>query len=288
MKLGVFASGRLGLSCLRQLYRQYPVAVIFTDRQSTEIIDFANENTILVFAGNPRARKGLEFLKSHALSFDLLVSVNYLFLIETDLIQYPAVAAINFHGSLLPRYRGRTPHVWAIINDEKVTGITAHFITEGCDEGAVIDQIEIEISREETGGGLLNKFHTLYPEFITRVVSRFKSGKVIGKIQDESQASFFGKRTPESGKIDWAWSNEKIYNWVRAQAEPYPGAFGFYDQQKIIIDKIEFSDAPHNFTDPNGLVLEGGSNPVVKTGKGAVRLARIRGMYNFERGKIFQ
>lgn len=288
MKLAVFASGGLGLSCLKQLHSQYAVAVIFTDRQSIDIIDFAKSNSILLFAGNPRNGKGSAFLKSHGISFDLLVSVNYLFLIEQDLIQYPTVAAINFHGSLLPRYRGRTPHVWAIINNEKLTGITAHFIAEGCDEGPVIDQLEIPISREETGGGLLAKFNSLYPGFINQVVSRFASGKVIGRIQDESQATFFGKRTPESGRIDWSWSREKIYNWVRAQADPYPGAFAFCKEQKIIIDKIEFSDAPHNFADPHGLVLEGGSNPVVKTGEGAVRLVAIRGMYNFERGEIFQ
>lgn len=288
MKLAVFVSGELGFSCLRQLQRTYSIAVVFTDRQSAGVIDFANKNSLLVFAGNPRHGKGHDFLKTNNVSFDLLVSVNYLFLIESDLITYPAVGAINFHGSLLPRYRGRTPHVWAIINNEKLTGITAHFITEGCDEGPVIDQVNVEISPEETGGGLLKKFHSIYPDFIERVVSRFASGKVTGKVQDESQATFFGKRTPESGRIDWTWPREKIYNWVRAQADPYPGAFCFYGQQKIIIDKIEFSNSAYNFADPNGLILEGGSNPVIKTGDGAVKVVSIRGTYNFERGKTFE
>lgn len=288
MKLAVCASGGLGLSCLKEIHNHYTIAVVFTDRHSTAIVELADKFSIPVFTGNPRGGKGFAFLRNSHISFDLLVSVNYLFLIESDLIAYPTIAAINFHGSLLPRYRGRTPHVWAIINDETETGISAHFITEGCDEGPVIDQVQVKISPEETGGGLLQKFHSLYPGFINSVVSRFTSEKVTGRVQNEKQATFFGKRTPESGRIDWNWPKQKIYNWVRAQADPYPGAFCFYDQQKIIIDRIEFSNEAFTFAAPNGLILHGGQNPVLKVNDGVIRLAEVRNVCTFAVGKIVQ
>src|SRR5690606_38202127 len=116
---------------------------------------------ITLFIGNPRNGRGHAFLKNY--SFDVLLSVNYLYLIEEDLIKMPRRFAINLHGSLLPKYRGRTPHVWAIINGEKKTGVTAHLITKGCDEGPIVSQIQIPIEIQDTGNDILNKFKQKYP-----------------------------------------------------------------------------------------------------------------------------
>lgn len=289
MNLALFASGGLGLTCIRQLHSEgYRITVIFTDNRSKEIAAFAAQNQIPVFAGNPRKGEGLKFLESRKIVLDLVVSINYLFLIEQDLIDYPKIAAINFHGSLLPQYRGRTPHVWAIINNEKYTGISAHFIVEACDEGPVIDQLKIEIKPDDTGGTLLSQFNQLYPGFVKKTIERFKTQNVIGTPQDQTKASFFGKRTPDDGKIEWSWQRERIYNWVRAQADPYPGAFCFYKNQKIVIDKIEFSTTGFTFADPDGVILEGGRTPVVKTPDGAVKILKMRTEINFEKGDCLQ
>lgn len=272
MKIVVLCSGNLGLTCLNQLARTHAIAAVLTDKKSTGIIDSANTRGIPVFAGNPRSGKGASFLQSQAIQADLMLSINYLFLIEADLISHPRLGAVNFHGSLLPRYRGRTPHVWAIINNEHVTGVTAHFVSDECDAGDIIEQVKVEIQPDDTGGTLLSRFNALYPDLVERVLKRFYKGPVEGKVQDHSQATFFGKRTPEDGLIDWQWQKERIRNWVRAQAYPYPGAFCIYREQRIIVDKVVYDDHGFHSDNINGTILRGGPTPIVKTPNGAIRL----------------
>jgi len=131
IRLGLLVSGNLGSIALTNLESNHHVIFVMTDKNSVSIIDFCKHKKINYFLGNPRGGKCITFIQSFEI--DVLVSVNYLFLIDKDLINFPKKLAFNIHGSLLPKYRGRTPHVWAIINNEKETGITAHRIDEGCD-----------------------------------------------------------------------------------------------------------------------------------------------------------
>jgi methionyl-tRNA formyltransferase len=98
----------------------------------------------------------------------------------------------------------------------------------------------------------------------------------------------FGKRTPEDGLIDWNWQKERIRNWVRAQAYPYPGAFTYYDKQKVIIDEVAYTNSGFNSNMKNGLILAVKPKLEVKTPNGALVINKMRGNYpNFEIGKIF-
>jgi methionyl-tRNA formyltransferase len=223
MILGILCSGHLGLQVLKQLAAEYRISFVFTDFNSKEISEFCAAKGFPIFIGNPRKSNLEEFLSTR--SCDVMLSINYLFLIEEYLINFPKKYAINVHGSLLPKYRGRTPHVWAIINNEKKTGVTAHLIDSGCDTGDILEQIEVEISTEDTGATILNKFNVLYYPLIKSVLHKIEINQIAPIPQDHSKATFFGKRTPEDGQIDWNWQKERIYNWVRAQAKPYPGAF---------------------------------------------------------------
>lgn len=266
-------SGGLGFEMLLHCFKSNHIVALLTDRSSNEIIDFANKENIPVFTGNPRKGVAKEFIARYPI--DLLLSVNYLFIIESDLINWPNSGAVNFHGSLLPKYRGRTPHVWAIINNETKTGVTAHYIAEGCDEGDIIEQVLIHINTLDTGADILNKYKKAYPELVDKVIEQFKNGNVIGLKQDESNASYFGKRTPDDGLINWNWQKERIYNWVRAQAYPYPGAFSFICGEKIIIDEVVFDDYSFHQDQPNGLVLT--QYPArVKTPNGVLKLVKVR------------
>ena len=273
MKIALLVSGGLGLRVFDFLKNKVNIIAILTDRNSEGIIAQADKEGIACFIGNPRNGKAQNFINGKEV--DLLLSINYLFLIEQDLIAWPKLGAVNFHGSLLPKYRGRTPHVWAIINNEQKTGITGHFISEGCDEGDIILQEEISIAPKDTGAMLLNKFNERYPSLVRDVIELFQKGKVKASKQDEQLATYFGKRTPEDGAINWNWQKERIFNWVRAQAHPYPGAFTLMNGIKVVIDEIEYD--PYGFREgqPNGLILT--ANPVrVKTPNGVVRLTKIR------------
>lgn len=273
MRIGLLASGNLGFIVLEYMKSLYQIEFVMTDKKSNTIIDFCLNNNIPCFTGNPRNGKAHSFFANKCV--DLIVSVNYLFIIEKDIIELPTLFAFNIHGSLLPKYRGRTPHVWSIINNEKQTGITAHKIDEGCDTGDIIEQIKIEITDTDTGASILNKYAQQYIPLIESVLFKIKNDSVLYLKQNDIEATYFGVRTPDDGKIDWNWQKERIYNWVRAQASPYPGAFSFYEDEKIIIDEIVFSNYGFNAEMPNGLILS--EKPLlVKTSNGVIELTIVR------------
>lgn len=285
MKISLLISGGLGLTILKFIHQFKVISYIATDSKSDEIIEYAKKNNIPCFTGNPRNGKLVNFIKS----FDnnqVILSINYLFIIEKDVIdsfKYP----INFHGSLLPKYRGRTPHVWAIINNETETGVTAHFIDEGCDTGDIVLQKYISIDSEDTGDSILKKFTDVYPEMVKQVITSIEENKLEPTPQNHSLATYFEKRTPDDGEINWEWQKERIKNWIRAQAHPYPGAFTFLGKNKLTIDKIKYSDFGFNSSVKNGTILAVEPTIIVKTPNGAIELISFReGKENYIENQI--
>lgn len=277
MKIGLLASGGLGYSILQKMYKSYELSFVMTDSASDSIQDFCKINSIPSFSGNPRNGNSDEFIIK--ISCDILVSINYLFLIEKNIIEIPKILAFNIHGSLLPKYRGRTPHIWSIINNESVTGITAHIIDTGCDTGDIIDQIVVKIDLNDTGATILKKYEVNYFPLVSKVISKIISNDLVTVCQDNSKATYFGKRTSEDGLINWSWQRERIYNWIRAQSFPYPGAFTYYLSKKIIIDWIEFDDFGFDSSIPDGTILT--NEPIrVKTPNGAVKITKSRNIIN--------
>ena len=277
MNLALFVSGGLGFKVLEHLKEsKHSIRCVFTDSNSESIVEKANDNRLPIFIGNPRNDRALRFIDAYEI--DIILSVNYLFLIERLLFS-KAKLAVNVHGSLLPKYRGRTPHVWAIINNEPKTGVTAHLIDEGCDTGDIVKQKEVIIDDTDTGADILEKFNKLYVPLVDEILSDFERGRIKRLSQNNKNATFFGKRTPDDGRINWGWQKERIRNWVRAQAYPYPGAFTYYEglDEKVIIDEVVFSDMGFNETDRNGLIVS--LNPIcVKTPNGVLEIRNIRNL----------
>lgn len=268
-------SNDLGYVVLEYLHKHgLPINLVLTDSGSTEILEYCDSNDIVVFKGNPRKGRASAFIEDNEIQFDVLLSVNYLFIIESDLINQAKRYPINIHGSKLPLYRGRCPNVWAIINGEVEEGITAHLIAEGCDEGDIVKQSVFPITPEHTGYDLLSRSFDIYPKWTLDLISDIEHGNISLTPQDMSKATFFGKRTPEDGLINWNWQKERIRNWVRAQAQPYyPGAFTNLNSEKIIINSIKYSDYGYSWDMPNGLVISlNDGNPLVKTPNGVVEL----------------
>ena len=274
-KIIVFASGILGLKMLEYIKQISEIEFIATDSKSDRIIEFASQNGVEIFIGKPNRNELI--LKLENKKSNILLSINYLFILEKKifrLFKYP----INIHGSLLPKYRGRTPHVWAIINNESETGITAHFIEEGCDEGDIIIQELIKIEDHYTGADLLNVFHNEYPKIIKRILELINKNQVIRIPQESQFATIFPKREPDDGLINWNWQKERIYNWVRALSYPYPGACTYFNDEKIIIDEISFSNLGFDSSLENGTIIYINKNnlPVVKVQNGAIEIVKIR------------
>jgi methionyl-tRNA formyltransferase len=274
MKLGLLLGGKLGARMVSFLENYGEIEFIMTDSNSSQVINFSKNRGIPLFCGNPRTEEAEEFFSE--MNIDILISVNYLFIIQEKLIDLPKKIAFNVHGALLPKYRGRTPHVWAIINNEKNTGVTAHVMEKGCDTGDIIEQVCVPIHERDTGATLLDKFDNLYYEVISTVISKIKLNNLVLTPQDHTKATFFTKRTPEDGLINWNWQKERIRNWVRAQSYPYPGAFTFVREKKLIIDEVCYADDGYDSRLPNGTVLNA-DRFIVKTNNGAIKIKSARG-----------
>lgn len=276
MRLAIAASGALGFKCIQSLPGDVTLTCVFTDSNSGDILKWCSEKNIPFFKSNPRNGRASSFIQAYTI--DVLFSVNYIFLFDKQIIEWPLKYAFNIHGSLLPKYRGRTPHVWAIINGESKTGFTVHLVDEGCDTGDIVLQKEIEIGEKTTGGEILDVFFDMYPKAIVEVLKKVMENSVQPIPQDQEQATYFGKRTPADGVIDWNWKTQRIYNWVRAQAKPYPGAFGFCNDQKIIIHKVEICKESTGAESKNGLIVNVvNGKPIVKVDDGLLRLEEFEG-----------
>jgi len=285
---GVLASGSLGAICLEKINDAGKINFVCCDKKSQSIIDYCQREGLPVYIGNPRTDRIKDFLTD--LETDVIISVNYLFIVDQAILQHPKKYAINFHGSLLPKYRGRTPHVWAIINNESYTGITGHLMTGNCDDGDIVYQERIEIGEDATGAELLNLFATRYPLIINDVIRSIEAEEVKLISQDDTKATFFEKRSPSDGKINWNWQKERIRNWVRAQAKPYPGAFTFYGDYKVTVHKVAYDECGFHQSDLNGKIIGvNDSEVVVKTSNGALRLMDMEVNENiiFKIGEIF-
>lgn len=236
--------GKLGIDCLEALsVSGFKIDYILThkEHEAKSVDTFAIRNNISYSYKD--ARKSFDEVSSVIKNIQpkYLISVNYRYILPKGIFQIPEYS-VNIHGSLLPRYRGRTPHVWSIINGEKVSGITSHIIEESVDSGDIIEQEFIDIEIEETGHSLLKKYELRYPLLLINSIKSLEDGKRLKK-QDEALASYFGKRTPDMGYIDFYKEAVEVINFVRAQAEPYPGAYYYLnDGRKIIINKLIVDD----------------------------------------------
>jgi methionyl-tRNA formyltransferase len=276
----------LGYRVLKYLYDKENIVAVLTDKTSTEIHAFCNKMNIPCFKGNARNKRCVAFVEQYKDS--ILLSVNYLFLFDERIITL-FECRFNVHGSLLPKYRGRTPHVWAIINNEKKTGITIHAITLECDAGDIFFQKEILIKRSDTGASILRKYSFHYPKLIECFLQVFRERKIIGIRQNENLMTYFGKRVPGDGRVNWDWQRERIYNWIRALAHPYPGAFCFLKNIKININRIVFSDFGFVFNLDNGTIVNVARNSfVVKTSNGCIEVVDydVMGDIALSRGDI--
>jgi UDP-4-amino-4-deoxy-L-arabinose formyltransferase/UDP-glucuronic acid dehydrogenase (UDP-4-keto-hexauronic acid decarboxylating) len=170
--------------------------------------------------------------KINNLKPDIIFSFYYRNLVGRDILNIPPNGCLNLHGSLLPKYRGRSPINWVLINGEKETGVTLHYMTPKPDDGDIVCQKQIEISEDDTAKTLFEKANVAAGGMLDEILPKLKADTVPRTSQDHSQASYFGGRTPQDGEIDWTESAHRIRNLVRAVTRPYPGAFSFLGHQK--------------------------------------------------------
>lgn len=153
---------------------------------------------------------------------DIIIVATYHRILSTQLVK-SVKYAFNLHPSLLPRYRGPCPFFWALINGERETGMTVHYITDQLDQGDIVLQKRILIMQDETQGSLRARLAGLSAEVVRELLNKLEKGDLQAVKQDEALATYFPK-IPDSQKyIDFSAGAEKVIQQIRALT-PWPGA----------------------------------------------------------------
>jgi methionyl-tRNA formyltransferase len=166
---------------------------------------------------------------------DLIVVVAFKILPEV-VFNLPHYGSINLHASLLPKYRGAAPINWALINGETKTGLTTFFLNKKIDTGDILLQREIEIIPKDDFGSLHDKMMDEGAELLLETIDGIDDGSLKPQRQKNMEATGAPKLTPETGLINWNMPAVNILNLIRGLS-PYPGAYSFSDEKKIIILK---------------------------------------------------
>jgi methionyl-tRNA formyltransferase len=276
-----FGYSEVGTECLDLLVSRgdHVVALITHEDNPTEKIWFkppavlAREKGLPIFT--PERVNSPEWIERiAALQPDLILSVYYRNMISPRILGLARLGAFNMHGSLLPKYRGRAPINWAVLHGETRIGMTLHRMVKAADAGAIVDQEGIDLGPRDTAEQAFRKVLPCARKVLARQIDALLTGTAKEAPQAEAQATYFGGRKPEDGRIAWTQAARQIFNLIRAVTDPYPGAFTDVNGARLMVWWAEFdSPATKGRRGAPGEVLSV-SPLVVATGDGALELTK--------------
>jgi methionyl-tRNA formyltransferase len=262
----VFAYSEVGVRCVRELLRQgVEIPLLFThaddpgeSRWFGSVRELAQAQGLRVaMPDNPNTAQWIDAALESAPDF--LFSFYYRYMLDKDWLQVPRRGALNMHGSLLPRYRGRAPVHWAILKGESVTGASLHYMLEKPDAGALVDQQSVPILENDTALDVSLKVADAAEQVLRRSLPALVAGNAAATPLDLRRGSYFGRRRPEDGRIDWRCTARAVHDLVRAVAPPFPGAFTEVNGCRLAILETRLDARPVKY--PAGapcLYAEGG------------------------------
>ena len=228
----VFAYHDVGVRCLKTLLSakiEVPLVVTVRDdpqenRWYASVADTARDYGLPVVM--PSDVHGAEFAERIAqLDPDFIFSFYYRSMLAAPILRTARRGALNLHGSLLPKYRGRAPVNWAILNGELQTGATLHYMVERADAGDIVDQLAVPILQDDDAREVFGKVTAAAEIVLARSLPGLIAGNAPRRPQLIEPGQYFGRRRPEDGRIDWSQPAARIHDLVRAVAPPFPGAF---------------------------------------------------------------
>ncbi|QIS08916.1 methionyl-tRNA formyltransferase [Nocardia arthritidis] len=220
---------------VEELARAHGIPVHLTERADAETID-------LVKRAEP----------------DIIVVNSWYTWMPPELYNLPPHGTLNLHDSLLPRFTGFSPVLWALISGATEFGLTVHRMDEQLDTGDILVQHRLPIGPKATGTELVLAGMELIPGAIREALDALESGTAVWRPQDKSQRTYFHKRSERDSRIDWRTTAVDLERFVRALSEPYPRAFSFYRGAKVEILHAEISEAGYGGTPGRVIVQEGG------------------------------
>mgnify|MGYP000590527498 FL=1 len=254
---------------------KYDIAAVFTQPDKprdrgmklsySPVKELALENNIPVYQPTKlRDGTATELIKS--LRPDILVVVAYGRILPDDMLEVPKYGAINVHASLLPKYRGAAPIQWAVLNGDKITGVTTMYLASEMDTGDIIYTSETEIGEFETSGELFDRLMVMGAELLDRTLRDIEAGTAPRTPQDHSKASYVKMLDKSLSPIEWAKTPREIIKQIYG-LQPWPVATAELDGKVFKIYSAEYTQ--------NKTVKAPGS--VVSAGKKGIEIACLGG-----------
>lgn len=292
-KVAVFAYHEIGYECLKVLLdsNEEIVAVVTHEDDPKEeiwfrsVAELAKVHRLPVYTpSSPNTPAFIDLIRK--LAPDLVFSFYYRRVLARELLAIPRLGGINLHGSLLPKYRGRSPINWVLVKGESETGVTLHYMVEKADAGDIIAQRAVPIDIEDTAWTLVHKLTVAATQLLKETYPLLKTGTAPRIPQDPRLATTFGGRRPEDGRILWEWSTAAIHNLIRAVTHPYPGAFTFHNGSRLYLWAATLNGQPifaPEKSGPPGTIetVKKDRGMVVSTGDGSLLVTRAQ----FEAGE---
>ncbi len=283
MRAIVFGYHNMGITGLSALLRHgFEIPMVFSheddpgeNRWFGSVPDFCRENGIPVhLAGKVNESPWPEMVREA--KPDYLFSFYYRSMLKEEILSAPRLAALNLHGSLLPKFRGRAPVNWVLVKGEAETGVTLHVMEIKPDAGDIVGQAAVPIAFEDTAVTLFGKMEKAAGELLDDLLPTLLRGEIPRRKNEVENGSYFGGRKPEDGRIDWSAPAVEIYNLVRAVTRPYPGAFATVEGTPMLVWRA-MPMPPDDGTRalPPATLVRVGEAVAVVTGVGLLRLDEI-------------
>jgi len=282
MRTVVLAYHEIGAAALAATIRSgMNVVAVFTHRDDpsegswfASVARLAAQHGIPVFAPE-KIDHPIWIERIRELAPDLLLSYHYRQMVGPRIRELFPKGCINLHSALLPRYRGRCPINWVLVNGETETGVTLHHMVDKADAGDIIAQVRVPIGADDDAMSLTGKVCHESAKLLEATLPLVKSGAAPRTPQDESRATTMGRRTPADGEIDWTMPAERVRNLVRAVAHPWPGAFTFAGTRKMMVWRASKAAAAARDAQPGEILSV--SPLVVACGDGALEIVEAQG-----------
>lgn len=206
------------------------------------------------------------------LNVDVTFCLGWSYLLKEATLTAAKLGTVGYHPALLPRNRGRHPIIWALVLGLAETGSTFFFMDVGADSGPILSQARVAIGLDDDAGSLYRNLIAVARGQLRRLVSDFCRGAVAGTPQDSSKATYWRKRGPADGCIDWRMPAEAIHNLVRALSPPYPGAHAVFRGTEVKIWKTRVGAAGVRDIEPGYVIDRNGVEILVQCGIGTIVL----------------
>ncbi|MGH7948793.1 MAG: formyltransferase [Candidatus Binataceae bacterium] len=279
----LFAYHEMGYAGMEALIEMgAPVAALFThDDDPNEEIWWRSCATLARERGIPTyapAKIDDEWIaRIGSLRPDVIYSFYYRRLLPERVLGLAPLGAYNLHGSLLPKYRGRAPVNWVLVNGERETGVTLHHMVVRADAGDIVGQRAVGISDDDTALTLYRKMVPLGAAMVREFHPLIVAGTAPRSRQDLKAGSYFGGRRAEDGRIEWAWPARRLFNLVRAVTHPYPGAFCSAGGRKLFVWQARIASEGGRRGEVGEIAgVRGGGDVEIAAGEGSVWVVRAQ------------